>query len=374
MQAMNLGPGGLRGPTGDQSMRICVVGAGSIGGHLAVLFATVGHEVTVIARGAHLAAIRKNGLRLILDDGSEHLVRHLQATDDIRSAGTQDLVILAVKANQVEPVVDDVTTLFHDGTVLIPMQNGIPWWYFQRHGGPFEGHCVRSVDPHAGIMNTIDPQRIVGCVVYPAAGIAAPGVVKHIEGNRYPLGELDGSTTERITRIAEVFTAAGLKSPVLDNIRAEIWLKLWGNLTFNPISALTHSTLVDLCQFPLTRALAQHMMAEAQTIANKLGIEFRVPIDKRIAGAEKVGKHKTSMLQDIEAGREPEIEALLGSVIELGRLTGTSTPHIDTVYALVKLLTHTVAADKLCVRALTREVLERAMHEERAAGQAVAAD
>jgi 2-dehydropantoate 2-reductase len=374
MQAMNLGPGGLRGPTGDQSMRICVVGAGSIGGHLAVLFATVGHEVTVIARGAHLAAIRKNGLRLILDDGSEHLVRHLQATDDIRSAGTQDLVILAVKANQVEPVVDDVTTLFHDGTVLIPMQNGIPWWYFQRHGGPFEGHCVRSVDPHAGIMNTIDPQRIVGCVVYPAAGIAAPGVVKHIEGNRYPLGELDGSTTERITRIAEVFTAAGLKSPVLDNIRAEIWLKLWGNLTFNPISALTHSTLVDLCQFPLTRALAQHMMAEAQTIANKLGIEFRVPIDKRIAGAEKVGKHKTSMLQDIEAGREPEIEALLGSVIELGRLTGTSTPHIDTVYALVKLLTHTVAADKLCVRALTREVLERAMREERAAGQAVAAD
>ncbi|MGE5731464.1 MAG: 2-dehydropantoate 2-reductase [Gemmatimonas sp.] len=354
-------------------MRICVVGAGSIGGHLGVLFATVGHEVTVIARGAHLAAIRTNGLRLILDDGSEHLVRHMHATDDIRSAGPQDLVILAVKANQVEPIVDDVPSLFHEGTVLVPMQNGIPWWYFQRHGGAFEGHCVRAVDPHAAIMNTIDPQRIIGCVVYPAAGIVAPGVVKHIEGNRYPLGELDGSTTDRITRIAEAFTAAGLKSPVLDNIRSEIWLKLWGNLSFNPISALTHSTLVDLCQFPLTRMLAQNMMTEAQTIANKLGIQFRVPIEKRIAGAEKVGKHKTSMLQDIESGREPEIEALLGSVIELGRLTDTTTPHIDTVYALVKLLSRTVASERLCVRALTREVLDRAVSAASAEGQEVAA-
>jgi 2-dehydropantoate 2-reductase len=342
-------------------MRICVVGAGSIGGHLAVLFATVGHEVTVIARGAHLAAIQKHGLRLILDDGSEHLVRHMHATDNIRKAGQQDLVILAVKANQVEPIVDDVATLLRDDTVLIPMQNGIPWWYFQRHGGTHEGHCVRAVDPQGRVMSVIDPQRIIGCVVYPAAGIASPGVVKHIEGNRYPLGELDGTTTERITRIAQAFTAAGLKAPILDDIRAEIWLKLWGNLTFNPISALTHSTLVDLCQFPLTRTLAANMMTEAQAIAGKLGIEFRVSIDKRIAGAEKVGKHKTSMLQDIEAGREPEIDALLGSVIELGRLTGMATPHIDTVYALVRLLAHTVAAEKLCVRALTRDAVERAL-------------
>jgi 2-dehydropantoate 2-reductase len=355
-------------PSGDHgahfwrggNMRICVVGAGSIGGHLAVLFATVGHDVTVIARGAHLEAIRRNGLKLILDDGSEHLVRHMAATDDIRSVGPQDLVILAVKANQVEPVIDDLTTLFHDETVLIPMQNGIPWWYFQRHGGPHDGHCLRTVDPHARIMNTIDPRRLIGCVVYPAAGIAAPGVVRHLEGNRYPLGELDGTTTERITRIAQIFTAAGLKSPVLDSIRAEIWLKLWGNLSFNPISALTHSTLVDLCQYPLTRALAENMMIEAQAIANKLGIEFRVTIDKRIAGAAKVGKHKTSMLQDIEAGREPEIDALVGSVIELGRLTATATPHIDAVYALVKLLGHTISADKLCVRATAPEALSRA--------------
>jgi 2-dehydropantoate 2-reductase len=245
--------------------------------------------------------------------------------------------------------------------VLIPMQNGIPWWYFQRLRGPYEGYCVRSVDPHARIMNSIDPQRIIGCVVYPAAGILSPGVVKHIEGNRYPLGELDGTTTQRVTQISEAFTAAGFKSPILDNIRAEIWLKLWGNLTFNPISALTHSTLVDLCQYPLTRTLAQQMMTEAQAVANKLGIEFRVSIDKRIAGAEKVGRHKTSMLQDIEAGREPEIDALVGSVIELGRLTAVATPHIDAVYALVKLLSQSVAAENLCLRAMTKDVLERAM-------------
>jgi 2-dehydropantoate 2-reductase len=353
-------------------MKICVVGAGSIGGHLAVLLAEAGHTVTVIARGAHLAAIRRSGLRLILDDGSEHLAPNMAATDDVRLAGPQDLVILAVKANQVEALVDDLPTLFHDETVLLPMQNGIPWWYFQRHGGPLEGHCVRTVDPQARIMEAIDPKRIIGCVVYPAAGIIAPGVVKHIEGNRYPLGELDGATTERVTRIAEAFIGAGLKSPVLDNIRAEIWLKLWGNLTFNPISALTHSTLVDLCQYPLTRELASRMMEEAQAVANTLGIQFRVTIDKRIAGAEKVGKHKTSMLQDIETGREPEIDALVGSVIELGRLTGVATPHIDAVYALVKLLNQSVAAENLCLRAMTKDVMEGAMRAAAPGGQTVA--
>ncbi len=344
-------------------MRICVVGAGSIGGHLAVLLATAGNDVTVIARGPHLEAIKKHGLRLILDDGTEHLARHIAATADIPSAGKQDLVILTVKAHQVEALVDDLETLFDDDTVLIPMQNGIPWWYFQRHGGAYEGQCVRTADPDARILNTIDPQRIIGCVVYPAAALVAPGVVKHVEGNRYPLGELDGATTERITRITETFTAAGFKSPILNDIRAEIWLKLWGSLSFNPISALTHSTLVDLCQHPLTRQLAHDMMVEAQSIANKLGVEFRTTIEKRIAGAEKVGKHKTSMLQDIEAGREPEIDALVGSVIELGRLTDTPTPHIDAVYALVKLLSQTMAADKLCVRATASEVLARAARQ-----------
>jgi 2-dehydropantoate 2-reductase len=342
-------------------MRICVVGAGSIGGHLAVLLAEAGNEVTVIARGPHLAAIRENGLKLVMEDGSEHVARNIRATDAIPSAGPQDVVILTVKANQVEPVVGDLAALLTGDTVLISMQNGIPWWYFQRHGGSHENHCVHSVDPEGRVMKRIDPRRIIGCVVYPAATIAAPGVVRHIEGNRYPLGELDGSATPRVARIAEVFTAAGLKSPVLDDIRSEIWLKLWGNLSFNPISALTHSTLVDVCQHPLSRLLAHDMMSEAQAIAHKLGIEFRVTIEKRIAGAEKVGKHKTSMLQDIEAGREPEIDALLGSVIELGRVTHTPTPHLDTVYALVKLLAQTVAEERLCVRAMTKDVVDRAV-------------
>jgi 2-dehydropantoate 2-reductase len=347
-------------------MKICVVGAGSIGGYVGVKLALAGEDVTLIARGANLEAIRARGMRLTMHDGTEHVANNVHATSSLAEAGPQDVVILGMKAHQVEAVVADLHHLLHENTVIIPMQNGIPWWYFQRHGGPHENHCVETVDPGGRVMKAIDPQRIVGCVVYPAASLAGPGVVRHIEGNRYPLGELDGRTTERVARISEAFAAAGLKSPILDSIRAEIWLKLWGNLSFNPISALTHSTLVDLCQFPLSRQLAYDMMAEAQAIAHRLGIEFRVTIDKRIAGAEKVGKHKTSMLQDIEAGREPEIDALLGSVIELGRLTQTPTPHLDTVYALVKLLAQTVAEERLCVRAMTKEVVDRAVEAAKA--------
>jgi 2-dehydropantoate 2-reductase len=335
----------------EKVMKICVVGAGSIGGYLAVLFAEAGHEVTVCARGAHLAAIRERGLELILEDGTRKVARKLRATDDIRGAGQQDLVILGVKAHQVEAIVEQLPALFHDDTVLIPMQNGIPWWYFQRHGGTYEGQVVRTADPQGRIAATIDPARIVGCVVYPAATIAAPGVIRHIEGNRFPLGELDGSESERVNRLSALFVAAGLKAPVLTSIRNEIWLKLWGNLSFNPISALTHATLVDLCQFPLSRTLAETMMLEAQAVGHKLGVEFRVPLDKRIAGAEKVGKHKTSMLQDVEAGRDPEIDALVGSVLELADLTQTPTPQIRAVYALVKLLSHTMSREQVCVRA-----------------------
>jgi 2-dehydropantoate 2-reductase len=205
---------------------------------------------------------------------------------------------------------------------------------------------VRSVDPNGLISRRIPAERVIGCVVYPAAELTAPGVVHHIEGDRFPVGELDGSTSERVTRVSECLKGAGFKSPVLPDIRAEIWLKLWGNLTFNPISALTRSTLVDICQFPGTRQLATAMMTEAQAVANKLGIVFRVELERRIAGAEKVGKHKTSMLQDIEAGRPPELEALLGSVVELGRLTRTRTPHIDTVYGLTHLLARTLAESR----------------------------
>jgi 2-dehydropantoate 2-reductase len=334
----------------ELSMKICVVGAGSIGGYLAVLFAEAGHEVTVCARGAHLAAIRSRGLELVMEDGTRKIARKLHTPDAIRDAGPQDLVILGVKAHQVEAIVDELPALFHDDTVLIPMQNGIPWWYFQRHGGEYEGQLVRTADPAGKISAAIDPQRIIGCVVYPAASIAAPGVIRHIEGNRFPLGELDGTDTARIRFLSDMFIAAGLKAPVLTAIRNEVWLKLWGNLSFNPISALTHSTLVDLCRFPLSRNLAETMMLEAQAVGHKLGVEFRVPLDKRIAGAEKVGKHKTSMLQDVEAGRDPEIDALVGSVIELAALTQTPVPQISVVYALVKLLSHTMAQEQVCVR------------------------
>ncbi len=319
-------------------MKIAIIGAGAIGGLVGVKLALAGEDVTFIARGANLEAIRRYGMKLIAHDGTEQVARDVKATADYAQAGVQDIVILAMKAHQVEAVAKDLAALLGPDTVIVTMQNGIPFWYFHEHGGALAGTQVRSVDASGILSRTIPARQIIGCVVYPASELIAPGVVRHIEGERFPLGELDGSNSERVNRISACFTRAGFKAPVLDNIRAEIWLKLWGNLTFNPISALTHSTLVDICQHPLTRELAANMMLEAQAVANKLGITFRVTLDKRIAGAEKVGKHKTSMLQDIEAGRAPEIDALVGSVVELGRLTETPTPHIDAVYALVKLL------------------------------------
>jgi 2-dehydropantoate 2-reductase len=327
-------------------MKIAIIGAGAIGGYVGVKLALAGEDVTFMVRGANLDAIRNNGMKLIMHDGAEFVARNAKASNNYDEAGPQDVVILAVKAHQMEAVANDVPKLFGPDTMVVTMQNGIPYWYFHKHGGELEGSRLESVDPTGLISEKIPAQRVIGCVVYPASKLVAPGVVKHIEGDRFPVGELDGSTSERVTRVSESFTKAGFKAPVLDSIRAEIWLKLWGNLTFNPISALTHSTLVDICQYPLTRELAAAMMTEAQAIANKLGITFRVPLEKRIAGAEKVGKHKTSMLQDFEAGREPEIEALVGSVVELGRLTQTPTPHIDAVYALSKLLAKTLAEER----------------------------
>lgn len=327
-------------------MKIAIIGAGAIGGYVGVKLALAGEDVTFIVRGANLDAIHKNGMKLIMHDGTEHVARSVKATNNYGEAGRQDMVILAMKAHQVEAVANDVPKLFGAETVVVTMQNGIPYWYFHKHGGALAGSRVHSVDPSGLIGEKIPAERVIGCVVYPASELIAPGVVKHIEGDRFPVGELDGSATERVKQVSECFTKAGFRAPVLEDIRAEIWLKLWGNLTFNPISALTRSTLVDICQYPLTRELAAAMMTEAQTIANKLGITFRVPLEKRIAGAEKVGKHKTSMLQDVEAGREPEIDALVGSVVELGRLTKTPTPHIDAVHALTKLLAKTIAEDR----------------------------
>ncbi|HUI60327.1 MAG TPA: 2-dehydropantoate 2-reductase [Steroidobacteraceae bacterium] len=319
-------------------MKIAIVGIGAIGGYLGTRLALAGEQVTFIARGPNLEALRSRGIRLIMADGTEESVPQVNATADYSAAGPQDLVILAMKAHQVAAVASSVPKLFGPDTVVVPMQNGIPYWYFHRHGGSLAGTQIRSVDPTGEIGRNIPGERVIGCVVYPAAELLTHGVVKHVEGNRFPVGEPDGTTTARVTRVSETFTKAGLKAPVLEDIRGEIWLKLWGNMTFNPISALSRATLAGICQYPPSRALAATLMTEAQTVANKLGVTFRVPLEKRIAGAEKVGHHKTSMLQDVEAGRTLEVDALVGSVVELARLTETPTPHLDTVYALSQLL------------------------------------
>ncbi len=331
-------------------MKICVIGAGAIGGLMGARLAVSGEQVTFIERpGPHLDAIRSSGLKLVMHDGEELVAREVKITDDMSKPGPQDMVIVGVKAYHIPLIAPKMRPLFGPDTVVITIQNGIPWWYFQKHGGEFEGRRIEAVDPDGTIEANIEPARIIGCVVYPAAEVIAPGVIKHVEGNRFPVGELDGSTSARAQLIAETFNKAGFKSFVLESVRSEIWLKAWGNLSFNPISALTQATLVDICQFPPTRALAARMMEEAQVIANKLGIEFRHTIDKRIAGAESVGKHKTSMLQDVEAGRALEVEALVGTIVELGRLTKTPTPHIDAVYACVKLLDKIMQAERIAI-------------------------
>ena len=323
-------------------LKIAVVGAGAIGGYLGGWLTAAGEEVTFIARGKNLDAIRTNGMRVIGEDGAE-VIGKGRAFERMSEAGRQDVILLTVKAHQVRDVAADLKHLCHDDTVIVTMQNGIPWWYFHKHGGDFEGRQVRSADPDGRIARVIDSDRVIGSVVYPAAVLEAPGVVRVVEGRRFTLGELDGTTSHRAQKISASLMQAGFKAPITDDIRGEIWLKIWGNMNFNPISALTHATLVDLLRFPLTRELSIQMMHEAESIASKLGIKFRVGIDKRIAGAEKVGAHKTSMLQDVEAGKPLEIEALVGAVVELGRLTETPTPHIDAVYACVSLLAKTLA-------------------------------
>jgi 2-dehydropantoate 2-reductase len=328
-------------------MKIAIIGVGAIGGYVGTRLALAGEDVTFIARGASLEALRTRGLRLVQADGTEELVPRVKATDSYAEAGVQDIVVLAMKAHQVEAVTGEVPKLFGPRTIVIPMQNGIPYWYFYGHGGAFAGMRVNSVDPSGEIYDKIPCDRVIGCVVYPAAELVSPGVIRHVEGNRFPLGEPDGTTSKRVTQVARCFVQAGLQAPILSDIRSEIWLKLWGNLSFNPISALSRATLAGICQYPPSRAIAAAMMSEAQSVAGQLGVKFRVSLDKRIAGAEKVGHHKTSMLQDVEAARTLEVDALLGSVVELARHTNTPTPHIDTVYALTKLLAKTLEEAKL---------------------------
>ena len=318
-------------------MKIAIVGAGAIGGYLGVKLALSGVDVTFIARGTNLEAIRQNGMKLELDTGETlHVPQAKVAT--MAEAGPHDYVFLTMKSHQVEPVVAEIESLCHADTAIVTMQNGLPWWYFYQGGGDFQGTQLQSLDPNGTLWRGLRPERVIGSVVYPAAELVAPGVVKLLEGNRFTLGEPSGDKTERVLRLAQAMIAAGFKTPVSTDIRSEIWVKLWGNLVFNPVSALTHATLEDICLDPLTRDLAARMMAEAQAIGEKIGVQFKVSIDKRIAGAQAVGAHKTSMLQDVEQGKQLELAALVGSVVELGKLTGLQTPTIDAVYALTRLL------------------------------------
>ena len=333
-------------------MRFCIVGAGAIGGFVGAKLASAGEDVTFIARWKNLDATRTRGMTVKMNDGTVLEARGAKATDSFAAVGHVDCIILALKSHQVEAVVNQLDPLFGPKTTVITMQNGIPFWYFHKHGGELAGSRVKAVDPNGVCLDGIPADRIIGCVVYPATELVAPGVVRHVEGDRFPLGELDGSISNRVKDLSDIFAKSGLKAPVLENIRNEIWLKLWGNLTFNPISALTHATLQDICQFPLGRELAASMMREAQAVAEKLGASFRVTLEKRIDGAEKVGRHKTSMLQDVEAGRAIEIDALVGSVVELGQLTGVPTPTITAIYSASKLLAHTIETEKIAVRGI----------------------
>lgn len=293
-------------------------------------------DVSLVARGPHLNAMREKGLTLIEEDQAPVTVP-VTASDDPAELGVQDYVIVTLKAHSVPPVVGRMQPLFGDNTTVVSGVNGVPWWYFHKLGGPLEGRRLASVDPGNAQWDGFGPDRVLGCVVYPAAEVIEPGVIRHIEGNRFCLGEPDGSKSDRAKVLSEAMIKAGLKAPVRPRIRDEIWVKLWGNLSFNPISALTHSTLDVLCTDPGTRAVARAMMVEAQEIAEKLGVRFPIDVDRRIDGGAAVGAHKTSMWQDLNLGRPMEIDALVTAVQELGQLTGTPTPTIDTVLALIQL-------------------------------------
>lgn len=314
-------------------MRICVYGAGAIGGYLGAQLALAGEEVTLIARGPHLEAMQADGLRLLID-GEEHVARP-RCTDDPAEAGEQDHVIVTLKAHSVPSIVDAMQPLLGPDTAVVWAVNGVPWWYFYELEGPWRDRRIESVDPGGVQWDGIGPQRAIGCVVYPAAEVVEPGVVKHVEGNRFSLGEPSGEKTERVKNLSQVLIGAGLRAPIR-RIRDEIWLKLWGNLSFNPISALTLATLDVVTTEPASREVCRCMMLEAQEIGEKLGVRFAVDVDKRIDGGAAVGAHKTSMLQDLERGRPMEIDALVTAVQEMGRLVEVPTPTIDTVLALIQ--------------------------------------
>ena len=320
-------------------MKVCIFGAGAIGGYMGVKLAKAGADVSLVARGPHLAAMQEKGLSLIEEEGETTTVP-VTASDDPAALGVQDYVIVTLKAHSVPPVVSKMAPLIGPNTTIVSGVNGVPWWYFHKLEGVHEGTRLDSVDPGNVQWDGFGPDRVLGCVVYPAAEVIEPGVIKHIEGNRFSLGEPDGSKSDRAQALSKILANAGLKAPVRPKLRDEIWVKLWGNLSFNPISALTHATLDVLCTDEGTRAVARNMMVEAQEIAERLGVKFPIDVDRRIAGGAAVGAHRTSMLQDLDQGRPMEIDALVASVQELGRVTGVPTP-IDTVLGLIRLRART---------------------------------
>lgn len=315
-------------------MRICIFGAGAIGGFMGAELALAGADVTLIARGPHLAAMQKDGLKLIRD-GNEKIAK-VRAVETAAEAGPQDFVVITLKAHSVPGVVPALQPLLGPDTAIVWGVNGVPWWYFYGLESPLKDARLASVDPGNVQWDGLGPERMIGCVVYPACEVTAPGVVQHVEGDRFTLGEPSGEKTARIAALSEALVKAGLKAPVRPRIRDEIWIKLWGNLCFNPISALTHATLDVIATEPGTRAVARSMMLEAQAIGEKLGVKFGIDVDKRIAGAAGVGAHKTSMLQDLERGRPMEIDALVTAVQEMGRLVDVPTPTVDIVLALIR--------------------------------------
>jgi 2-dehydropantoate 2-reductase len=316
-------------------MKICIYGAGAIGAYLGARLAQAGNEVSLIARGPHLVAMRENGLRLQIGDQISTVP--VNCTDKPADLGPQDYVILTMKAHSVAPIVDQIKPLLGDDTAVVTAQNGILWWYFHALPGPWEDHHLDTADPGGRIWHAIGPERAIGCVVYPSCEIVEPGLVRHLDGNRFMLGEPDGSKSERVTALGRVMTEAGLKAPIRRKIRDDIWLKLLGNATFNPISVLTGATLEQMGHDPDVREVIRRMMMEASEVAARLDVRFAISIDKRIDGGAGVGAHKTSMLQDQEAGRPLELDALVASVTELGRLVGVPTPTIDAILALVRL-------------------------------------
>ena len=315
-------------------MRLCVFGAGAVGGYLAVLLARAGVDVAVVARGAHLAAIRERGLTLLAGEDAAGV--EIPATDDPASLGKQDVVVVTLKAHAIPSAVDGIRSLLDRHSIVVSAVNGIPWWYFHGLDSPFGERHVESVDPHGVVWNAIGPERAIGCVVYPSVEVVEPGVVRHLSDNRMILGEPHGDRSERVVQLASLFMAAGLKAPVRSRLRNDIWMKLWGNLAFNPLSALTRATLDVLATDSGTRRIAHAMMREGQAVGEALGARFAIDVERRIDGAAAVGAHRTSMLQDLDLGRPLETDALVGAVQELGALTGVETPTIDLVHALLK--------------------------------------